>query len=431
MKDMRELFRRAARFIPGGVNSPVRAFGYTGGDPVFVQRAQGACLYDTAGREYVDYVCSWGAAILGHAHPAVVEAVQRQAALGLSYGTPTELETELAACICRHVPSVEKVRMVNSGTEAAMSALRLARGYTGRDRIVKFAGCYHGHADSLLVKAGSGAMTLGVPDSLGVPAILAGLTTVVPYNDLEACREAFRASGEEIAAAIVEPIAGNMGCVLPQPGFLEGLRSLCNEYASLLIFDEVMTGFRVALGGAQARCGVRPDLTVLGKAIGGGLPVGAFGGRAGIMDRIAPDGPVYQAGTLSGNPAAMAAGLATLERVAAPGFYERLERVSRDLTDGLARCASEADVPLVTHAAGGMFGLFFSRETAIGDFTQVAACDGRRFRRFFHAMLQRGIYLAPSPYEAGFVSAAHDSAHVERTLEAARQALQIASENAG
>ena len=418
-----ELFARARRVIPGGVNSPVRAFKGVGGEPVFFARGEGPWLIDVDGRRYVDYVGSWGPMILGHAHPEVVRAVQETAARGLGFGAPTELEVEMAELLCELVPSLERVRMVNSGTEATMSAIRLARGFTGRDLIVKFEGCYHGHSDSLLVKAGSGALTLGVPTSPGVPADLARHTLTLPYNDAAACERAFDEHGARIACVIVEPVAGNMNCVPPVPGFLETLRALCDRHGALLIFDEVMTGFRVALGGAQARYGVRPDLTTLGKVVGGGMPVGAFGGRADVMAHVAPEGPVYQAGTLSGNPVAMAAGLATLRRVRAEGFFERLEALGRRLTDGLRERARAAGVPLSTHCVGGMFGIFFTEVDPVTRYEEVTACDVGRFRRFFHAMLEEGVYLAPSAFEAGFVSAAHEEAHIDTTLAAAERAF--------
>ncbi len=418
-----ELFARARRVIPGGVNSPVRAFKGVGGEPVFFARGEGPWLIDVDGRRYIDYVGSWGPMILGHAHPEVVHAVQETAARGLGFGAPTELEVEMAELLCELVPSLERVRMVNSGTEATMSAIRLARGFTGRDLIVKFEGCYHGHSDSLLVKAGSGALTLGVPTSPGVPADLARHTLTLPYNDAAACERAFDEHGARIACVIVEPVAGNMNCVPPVPGFLETLRALCDRHGALLIFDEVMTGFRVALGGAQVRYGVRPDLTTLGKVVGGGMPVGAFGGRADVMAHVAPEGPVYQAGTLSGNPVAMAAGLATLRRVRAEGFFERLEALARRLTEGLRARAQAAGVPLSTHCVGGMFGIFFTDVDPVTRYEEVTACDVGRFRRFFHAMLEEGVYLAPSAFETGFVSAAHEEAHIDATLAAAERAF--------
>jgi glutamate-1-semialdehyde 2,1-aminomutase len=418
-----ELFLEAQRYIPGGVNSPVRAFKGVGGEPIFFRRAEGAYVFDEDGRRYVDYVGSWGPMVLGHAHPQVIRAVQTTAADGLSFGAPTVLETRLAERVCALVPSIEKVRFVSSGTEATMSAIRLARGFTGRDRIVKFEGCYHGHADSLLVKAGSGALTLGVPTSPGVPASLAQHTLTLPFNDLDPVREVFRRLGDTIAAVIVEPVAGNMNCVPPVPGFLEGLQEVCHASGALLIFDEVMTGFRVALGGAQALYGVRPDLTALGKVIGGGMPVGAFGGRADVMDRIAPVGPVYQAGTLSGNPVAMAAGLATLDLLAHPGFFDRLAATTARLTAGLRAAAVSAGVPMATNEVGGMFGLFFTAAPAVHTFADVMACDVERFRRFFHGMLEEGVYLAPSAFEAGFVSSAHGEAELELTWAAAERVL--------
>ena len=417
------LFTEARKYIPGGVNSPVRAFLAVGGDPVFFRRGQGPYLFDEDGKRYIDYVGSWGPMIAGHAHPAVVKAVQETAVHGLSFGAPTALETEMAKTLCAHVPSLELVRMVSSGTEAAMSAIRLARGYTGRDLIVKFEGGYHGHGDALLVKAGSGALTLGVPTSPGVPAALAQHTLTLTYNDLDSVRAAFERYSRQIACIIVEPVAGNMNCIPPLPGFLQGLRELCDAYGGVLIFDEVITGFRVALGGAQALYGVKPDLTVLGKIIGGGLPVGAFGGKRAIMEHIAPLGPVYQAGTLSGNPVAMAAGLATLALVCAPGFFERLSAATRRLTEGLAERARAAGVPLCTHQVGGLFGLFFTAEPEVHSYTQVTHCDLERFKAFFHGMLEQGVYLAPSAFECGFVSSAHGDADVDATLAAAEHVL--------
>ncbi|CAL1239639.1 glutamate-1-semialdehyde 2,1-aminomutase [Candidatus Methylocalor cossyra] len=415
------LFERAKAHIPGGVNSPVRAFRAVGGTPVFIDRAEGPYLYAADGRRYIDYVGSWGPMILGHAHPEVLKAVHQAVERGLSYGAPTAVETAMAETLCQHLPSLELVRLVSSGTEATMSALRLARGFTGRDRIVKFEGCYHGHSDSLLVKAGSGALTLGVPSSPGVPAALAAHTLTLPYNDAAAVRAAFARSGGEIAAIIVEPVAGNMNCVPPEPGFLETLRELCDAHGALLIFDEVMTGFRVGLGGAQGLYGIRPDLTTLGKVIGGGLPVAAFGGRREIMERLAPLGPVYQAGTLSGNPVALAAGLKTLELVAEPGFFERLGERTRALVEGLKERAARAGIPLATHAVGGMFGLFFTERRSVRRFADVMACDGERFQRFFHGMLEEGVYFAPSPFEAGFLSAAHGDEVIQATWRAAER----------
>ena len=418
-----ELFQRARRHIPGGVNSPVRAFKGVGGEPVFFERGEGPYLWDVDGRRYIDYVGSWGPMILGHAHPDVVAAVQETAAKGLGFGAPTEIEIEMADLVCELVPSMDLVRMVNSGTEATMSAIRLARGFTGRDKIVKFEGCYHGHSDSLLVKAGSGALTLGVPTSPGVPVALAEHTITLEYNNLDQVREAFAHVGGQIAAVIVEPVAGNMNCIPPAPGFLEGLREICDQYESVLIFDEVMTGFRVALGGAQALYGVRPDLTTLGKVLGGGMPVGAFGGRREIMEQIAPLGPVYQAGTLSGNPIAMAAGLATLRRVMQPGFHEALAEQTRRLTDGILERAQRHDIPMTANSVGGMLGLFFTDRGEVRNFYDVSQCDLDRFRLFFHGMLEAGVYLAPSAYEAGFVSSAHGDAEIEATLEAADRVL--------
>ncbi|MGD2073908.1 MAG: glutamate-1-semialdehyde 2,1-aminomutase [Gammaproteobacteria bacterium] len=428
MSNSEQLFYQAQQHIPGGVNSPVRAFKGVGGTPLFFARGEGPYLYDADGRRYVDYVASWGPMIVGHCHPAVVKAVQDTAASGLGFGAPTEIETRMADLLCELVPSLDLVRMVNSGTEATMSAIRLARGFTGRDKIVKFEGCYHGHSDSLLVKAGSGALTLGVPTSPGVPADLAKHTLTLEYNNADQVRAVFADIGEQIAAVIVEPVAGNMNCIPPRPGFLEALREVCDEHQSVLIFDEVMTGFRVALGGAQQRFGVTPDLTTLGKVVGGGLPVGAFGGRRDIMEQIAPTGPVYQAGTLSGNPVAMAAGLATLELVRAADFHSRLEDTTRQLLEGLVERAAAAGIPLVSNQAGGMFGLFFTDAETVTRFADVSACNIERFRGFFHAMLEQGVYLAPSAFEAGFVSSAHDAAAVAATLEAAEHAFAKLSE---
>jgi glutamate-1-semialdehyde 2,1-aminomutase len=416
------LFARAQQRIPAGVNSPVRAFRAVGGTPPFLERASGAHLWDADGNRYIDYVGSWGPMVAGHTHPKVVEAVQAAAARALSFGAPTASEIELAEAICRLVPSVEMVRLVSSGTEATMTAIRLARGFSGRDAIVKFEGCYHGHADSLLVKAGSGALTFGNPSSAGVPAATAAHTVVLEYNDIAAARELFAARGAEIACVIVEPVAGNMNLVLPAPGFLEALREECTRHGAVLIFDEVMTGFRVASGGAQQHFGIRPDLTTLGKVIGGGMPVGAFGGRREIMQQIAPLGPVYQAGTLSGNPVAVAAGLATLALVEAPGFQSGVEATAKALVAGLAAEAKTAGVVFSAQSIGSMFGLYF-RPQPPTSFAEVMQCDRDRFNRFFHEMLARGVYLAPSAYEAGFVSAAHGAAEVEATLTAARAAF--------
>jgi len=422
MKRSQILFQRAQRVIPAGVNSPVRAFGSVGGTPPFIQRGRGAQVWDVDGRAYIDYVGSWGPLIVGHAHPEVVKAAEQAVERGLSFGAPTEQEVDLAELLCRLVPSLEQVRLTSSGTEATMSAIRLARGHTGRHRIVKFEGCYHGHADALLVKAGSGALTFGQPSSAGVPPATAADTAVLEYNDESALERAFEREGGTIAAVIVEPVAGNMNLVAPRPGFLERLRALCTHHGAVLIFDEVMTGFRVALGGAQALYGVTPDLTTLGKVIGGGLPVGAFGGRRDIMRGIAPLGPVYQAGTLSGNPVAVAAGLATLKLVQAAGFYDRLAATTRALCEGLARAGKEHGVAFSAASVGGMFGIFF-RAAAPTCFAEVMQCDREMFNRFFHAMLEAGVYLAPSAYEAGFVSSAHGEAEIGRTISAARKAF--------
>jgi glutamate-1-semialdehyde 2,1-aminomutase len=416
-----DLFTQAQSCIPGGVNSPVRAFRGVGGTPVFIDRAEGPYIYGADGRRYIDYVGSWGPMVLGHAHPEVLKAVHGAVDRGLSYGAPTAIETAMARKLCELLPSLDLVRMVSSGTEATMSAIRLARGYTGRDKIVKFEGCYHGHSDSLLVKAGSGALTLGVPSSPGVPAGLAEHTLTLQYNDANEVREVFARFGAEIACVIVEPVAGNMNCVPPQPGFLATLREVCDAHGAVLIFDEVMTGFRVALGGAQGLYGITPDLTTLGKVIGGGMPVGAFGGRRDIMEKLAPLGPVYQAGTLSGNPVAMAAGLKTLELVAEPGFFEALTEKTRSLVEGLRDRAARAGIPFAVNAVGGMFGLFFTEQDSVGSFAEVMACDAERFKRFFHGMLDQGVYLAPSAFEAGFVSAAHDPGVIEATLQAAER----------
>jgi glutamate-1-semialdehyde 2,1-aminomutase len=418
------LFDEASRYIPGGVNSPVRAFRGVGGEPLFIERALGPHVFDHAGNRYIDYVGSWGPMILGHAHPAVIKAVQERAAYGLSFGAPTELETRVAKKICELIPSIDLVRMVSSGTEATMSAIRLARGYTGRDRIVKFEGCYHGHSDSLLVKAGSGALTLGVPTSPGVPKDLAAHTITLAYNDIAQVQQLFADRGDEIACVIVEPVAGNMNCVLPVPGFLEALRSVCDQHGAVLIFDEVMTGFRVALGGAQSLYGIKPDLTTLGKIVGGGMPVGAFGGRREIMEQIAPLGPVYQAGTLSGNPVAMAAGLATLEALEEPGFHSQLAEKTTRLTDGLLNAARAVNLPFSVNQVCGMFGLFFTDKPSVRYFREVMACNVDRFRQFFHLMMHEGVYLAPSAFEAGFISIAHSDQEIEVTIAAARKVFQ-------
>ena len=423
MTQSTDLFTQAKKVIPGGVNSPVRAFNGVGGVPVYIDHANGPYIVDSEGKRYIDYVGSWGPMILGHAHPEVIETVKQAAEKGLSFGAPTEIETRMAEKVVELVPSVDKVRMVSSGTEATMSALRLARGFTGRDKIVKFEGCYHGHSDALLVKAGSGALTLGVPSSPGVPASVAADTLTLVYNDSESVKTAFAEMGEQIACIIVEPVAGNMNCIPPEEGFLQTLRDVCDQYGSVLIFDEVMTGFRVGLNGAQGLYGVTPDMTTLGKVIGGGMPVGAFGGKQEIMDHLAPAGPVYQAGTLSGNPVAMAAGLKTLELISAPGFYASLTAQTEKLVAGIKDRAQQAGVALATNQAGGMFGLFFSEDSEISRFSQVMGCDQERFKRFFHAMLEQGVYLAPSAFEAGFVSATHDDEVINKTLVAAEKAF--------
>jgi len=418
----RAAFEKAKRFMPGGVNSPVRAFKAVGLTPVVIERGKGSRIYDIDGQSYIDYVLSWGPLIVGHAHPEVVEAIRRTAENGTSFGAPTELETALAELVCERVPSVEMVRMVNSGTEATMSALRLARGFTGRSKILKFEGCYHGHADSLLIKAGSGVATLGLPDSPGVPPATAGNTITAPYNDLDAVRLAFEMYGEDIAAVIVEPVAGNMGTVPPKPGFLEGLRELTRRYGSLLIFDEVMTGFRVHYHSAQGLYGVTPDLTCLGKVLGGGLPVGAYGGRRDIMEMVAPSGPVYQAGTLSGNPLAMAAGYATLKLMTREA-YERLERLSRRLKEGLERNARELGIPQTVNAVGAMINPFFT-EGPVVDYATAKQSDLDRFRSVFAALLDRGVYIPASQFEAWFLSIVHTEEDIDRTVEAHREALR-------
>jgi glutamate-1-semialdehyde 2,1-aminomutase len=413
------LFTEACKYIPGGVNSPVRAFRGVGGEPIFFAKARGPRVWAADGREFIDYVGSWGPMILGHADPAVIKAVQDTAVNGLSFGAPTELETVVARKIIELVPSIELVRMCSSGTEATMSAIRLARGFTKRNKIIKFEGCYHGHSDSLLVKAGSGMLTLGVPTSPGVPPELAAHTVTLSYNDAEQVRAAFAEIGPEVACVIVEPVAGNMNCIPPVPGFLEALREQCTKHGAVLIFDEVMTGFRVAKGGAQELYGIRPDLTTLGKIVGGGMPVGAFGGRREIMEHIAPLGPVYQAGTLSGNPVAMAAGLATLSGIEAPGFHAKLKVATDRLVNGLAEAAGRAGIPLATNHVCGMFGFFFTGAGRVNSYAEATACDVERFKRFFHGMLAEGVYLAPSAFEAGFISAAHTDADVDATIDAA------------
>ncbi|WP_222565577.1 glutamate-1-semialdehyde 2,1-aminomutase [Novilysobacter antarcticus] len=417
-----DLFTRASELLPGGVNSPVRAFKSVGGEPFFAARALGPHLFDVDGNRYVDYVGSWGPMIAGHAHPQVLDAVARTMRDGLSFGVPNALEVEMAEAITRIVPAMEMLRMVNSGTEATLSAIRVARGATGRSRIVKFEGCYHGHGDSFLVKAGSGALTFGLPNSPGVPKALADLTLTLPYNDFDAATALFEEVGEEIAGLIIEPIVGNANCILPREGYLQHLRDLCTRHGALLIFDEVMTGFRVALGGAQERYGITPDLSTFGKIIGGGMPVGAYGGRRDLMSQVAPSGPIYQAGTLSGNPVAMAAGLATLDLIQAPGFHAALEASTHALCDGLEEIAREAGVAFHTTRAPGMFGLYF-REGPVETFEDSAGSDAKRFGRFFHAMLERGVYLAPSAFEAGFMSSAHGETEIAQTLEAARGAF--------
>ena len=424
MPTSEQAFEEAHKYIPGGVNSPVRAFKAVGGTPVFVKRAHGAYIYDINDKEYIDYVGSWGPMILGHAHPEVIQAVQHACEQGLSFGTPTEIETEMAKMVCELIESIEMVRMVSSGTEATMSAIRLARGHTGRNKIIKFEGCYHGHGDSLLVKAGSGALTLGVPSSPGIPPEVAEHTITLTYNNLEEVEQAFEQVGEEIACVIVEPIAGNMNCVPPIKDFLHGLRKLCSEYKSILIFDEVMTGFRVAKGGAQQHYKVVPDLTTLGKILGGGMPVGALGGERKIMESLAPTGPVYQAGTLSGNPIAMTAGLTTLKLLSERGFHDSLQRKTKTLVDGIVEAAKNKNIPLTANYVCGMFGLFFSEENKITSFSQVTACNQSHFNKFFNNMLDKGVYLAPSSYEAGFISIAHTEEDINKTIELAAESLQ-------
>ncbi len=420
-----ELFARAQNYIPGGVNSPVRAFKGVDGTPLFFERGAGAYLIDVDNKQYIDYIGSWGPLIVGHSHPYVIAAIEKALHQGLSFGAPTPIELQMAEKITQLMPNLAMLRLVSSGTEATMTAIRLARGYTGRDKIIKFNGCYHGHSDSLLVKAGSGALTLGVPSSPGIPASFAEHTLVAEYNDLASVEKIFAEHGQQIAAIIVEPVAGNMGCVLPEPGFLQGLRKLCDDQQSLLIFDEVMTGFRVALGGAQTIYSITPDLTTLGKVIGGGLPVAAIGGPKHIMGYLAPVGPVYQAGTLSGNPIALAAGLATLELISEPGFYSSLSVMTQKLTQGIAELAEAANIPLVINTIGGMFGLFFTEQQRVTSCADVNRVDVARFKRFFHGMLERGIYLAPSAYEAGFVSSAHQHEEIDLTLAACEQVFSI------
>lgn len=424
MSRSESLFADAQKHIPGGVNSPVRAFRSVGGTPLFFKHAEGAYVIDEDDKRYIDYVGSWGPMILGHSHPDVLDAVRRQLEHGLSYGAPTALETQMAELVCSLVPSMDMVRMVSSGTEATMSAIRLARGYTGRDSIIKFEGCYHGHSDSLLVKAGSGALTLGVPSSPGVPAAFARHTLTLPFNDIDAVEKTLSEVGEEVACIIVEPVAGNMNCVPPVPGFLEGLRRLCDQHGVVLIFDEVMTGFRVSLGGAQAHYGITPDLSTFGKIIGGGMPVGCFGGKRAIMEKIAPLGPVYQAGTLSGNPLAMAAGITTLNLISRPGFHDELTQYTSRMLQGMQERADAAGVPFVTTQAGGMFGLYFSGADDILTFEDVMSSDSERFKRFYHLMLEGGVYLAPSAYEAGFTSIAHGEDELRITLDAAQRAFE-------
>ncbi|WXT99503.1 MAG: Glutamate-1-semialdehyde 2,1-aminomutase [Catillopecten margaritatus gill symbiont] len=425
MTKSEHLFSEAQKYIPGGVNSPVRAFKGVGGTPIFFTKGEGAYLFDADDNQYIDFVASWGPMILGHANQAVVDAVKDTLEKGLGFGAPTEIETTLAKKVCKMVPSIELVRMVSSGTEATMSAIRLARGHTGRDKIIKFEGCYHGHSDSLLVKAGSGALTLGVPTSPGVPADFAKHTLTLEYNNIDQVREVLSETGKEVACIIVEPVAGNMNCIPPVDGFLQGLRDLCDEHGVILIFDEVMTGFRVAKGGAQEKFGIKPDLTTLGKVIGGGLPVGAFGGKRAIMESIAPLGPVYQAGTLSGNPMSMSAGLAMLNAIDDDkDLYKNLEQKAIKLTQGIIATAKENNIPMTANVVGGMFGLFFTDAESVTNFAQTSQCNVERFNKFFHLMLEAGVYLAPSAYEAGFVSTAHTDADIEYTIELANNCFQ-------
>ncbi|WGL98910.1 glutamate-1-semialdehyde 2,1-aminomutase [Arsenophonus sp. aPb] len=423
MSQSEALYLKAKKFIPGGVNSPVRAFNGVGGYPLFIQRANGAYIYDVDGKAYIDYVGSWGPMILGHNHPIIQQAVIQAAENGLSFGAPTAIEVKMAEIISQLIPSIEMVRMVNSGTEATMSAIRLARGYTGRDKIIKFEGCYHGHADCLLVKAGSGALTIGQPNSPGVPVDVAKHTLTCTFNDLDSVRQTFAQYPQEIACIIVEPVAGNMNCILPEAEFLPGLRTLCDQFGALLIIDEVMTGFRVALGGAQAHYQVKPDLTCLGKIIGGGMPVGAFGGRRELMEKLAPIGPIYQAGTLSGNPLAMAAGLACLTEVAKPNTHKRLTELTTQLANGLQEKAQQAGIPFIVNHVGGMFGLFFTQAPQVNSYQDVMRCDIEKFKQFFHLMLDEGVYLAPSAFEAGFMSIAHSHEDIDRTIKAAENAF--------
>ena len=421
MTSSEQLFKQAKQFIPGGVNSPVRAFRAVGGTPVFIDRAEGAYLYDSEDKRYIDYILSWGPMILGHAHPSILNAVTEKLKSGLSFGAPTEIETELAKELCRIMPNMDLVRMVNSGTEATMSAIRLARGYTERDKIIKFEGCYHGHSDSLLIKAGSGALTMGVPSSPGVPAALADHTITLTYNDIEGLKQAFSEIGEQVAGVIVEPVAGNMNCVPPVAGFLEEIRKQCDEFGSVFIIDEVMTGFRLGLTGAQGYYNIEADITTLGKVIGAGMPVGAFGGKREIMEQIAPLGPIYQAGTLSGNPVAMAAGLAQLTAIQADNFYQPLFDKTTTLVNGLEKAANDAGIPFTTNHVGSMFGGFFTEEETVTNYQQVMNCNNDRFNQFFHGLLAAGVYLAPASYEAGFMSAAHTDSDIQYTVEAAKK----------